>query len=467
MAKNFRKGKEFLSLARILEDIASCYYLALALPDGKFVPCSAWTWASYSFKGGKGFPTPLSLHVERDWASREFLVALYQALGGSEEALDKKILELIGQGREWENLAKILLPQVKEAEQVSPQQVISLGEPQAQGLRRFQKNPILEPIKEHPWESRYVFNPGAIRLKGKVYVVYRAVGEDMVSRLGLAVSSDGFSIDKRFDSPIFEPEEEWERKGCEDPRLALLNGRIYMLYTAYSSIAAQIALASIDVEDFLGYCWGKWKRHGPLFPGFSDKDAILFPEKFDGRYAIYHRIEPSIWISFSESLDSPWPRKDHRILMGPRSGMMWDGVKVGAGSQPIKTKYGWLLIYHGVDFALVYRLGVLVVDLNDPGRVLYRSPNFVLEPQEDYEAGEEGTSQVPNVVFICGAVPISDKEVLDDNDEILIYYGAADTVTAVAKATVSGLIPKEALLVPPQESCQENQSIKLLSSEFS
>ena len=449
MAKDFEERKEFLSLVRILEDIARSYHLAQTLPDGKFVPCSAWTWASYSFKGGKGFPTPLSLHVERDWASREFLIELYQALGGSEKILDEKIAELMGQGRESENLAEMLLPQVKEAEEVSPKQVVSLGEPRAGELKRFQENPILEPVKEHPWESRYVFNPGAIRLEEKVYIAYRAMGEDMISRLGLAISSDGFGIEERSESPIFEPKEEWESKGCEDPRLALINGRIYMLYTAYSSIAAQIALASIDVEDFLSRRWERWKRHGPLFPGFSDKDAILFPQKFDGLYAIYHRVEPSIWVSFSENLDSPWPREDHRILVGPRAGIVWDGVKVGAGAQPIKTKYGWLLVYHGMDFAHVYRLGVLVVDLNDPGKVLYRSPNFVLEPEESYEVGEEGISQVPNVVFTCGAVPIADKEVLDDDDKILVYYGAADTVIAVATARVSDLIPEGALAVSP------------------
>ena len=449
MAKNFERRKEFLSLARILEDIADSYHLALTLPDGKFVPCSAWTWASYSFKGGKGFPTPLSLHVERDWTSREFLVELYHALGGSEEMLDEKIVELMGQGRESENLTKIILPGVREAEEVSPERIVSLEVPLAGELHRFKGNPILEPVKEHPWESKYVFNAGAIRLEDKVYIIYRAVGEDTVSRLGLAVSSDGFHIEERREAPIFEPKEECERKGCEDPRLALLDGRIYMLYTAYSSIAAQIAMASINIKDFLGYRWEKWERHGLFFPGFSDKDAILFPQKFDEGYAMYHRIEPSIWVSFSEALDSPWPRKGHRILIGPRAGMMWDGVKVGVGAQPIKTKYGWLLIYHGVDFAFVYRLGVLIVDLNDPGKVLYRSPDFVLEPQEDYEVGEEGASQVPNVVFTCGAVPLTNKEVLDDDDEILVYYGAADTVIAAATAKVSELIPRETLATLP------------------
>jgi predicted GH43/DUF377 family glycosyl hydrolase len=122
--------------------------------------------------------------------------------------------------------------------------------------------------------------------------------------------------------------------------------------------------------------------------------------------------------------------------------MAWDGLKVGGGSQPIKTKYGWLLIYHGVDHSWVYRLGVLLVGLDDPGWLLYRSPNPILEPEESYELGEEGC-YVPNVVFNCGAVPNMDKEMLEDDDEVLVYYGAADTVICVATAKVADLIPEE------------------------
>ena len=122
--------------------------------------------------------------------------------------------------------------------------------------------------------------------------------------------------------------------------------------------------------------------------------------------------------------------------------MAWDGFKIGGGSQPIRTKYGWLLIYHGVDYSWIYRLGVLLVALDDPGQLLYRSPNPVLEPEESYELGDEGC-YVPNVVFSCGAVPQVDKEMLDDDDEVLVYYGAADTVACVAITKVSDLVPEE------------------------
>ncbi len=121
--------------------------------------------------------------------------------------------------------------------------------------------------------------------------------------------------------------------------------------------------------------------------------------------------------------------------------MSWDGLKIGGGSQPIKTKYGWLLIYHGVDQSFVYRLGVLLVALDDPGRLLYRSPNPILQPEERCEIGEDGC-YVPNVVFTCGAVAVADRDVLEDDDEILVYYGAADSGTCVASAKVSELIPE-------------------------
>jgi hypothetical protein len=110
MAKELER-KESRSLVSVLKDIAYSYHLAQILPDGQFIPCSAWTWASYSFKGGRGVPTPISLHVERDWASRELLVRVYQAVGGSEEKVDTEIAELMGRGRESENLAKVLFPE--------------------------------------------------------------------------------------------------------------------------------------------------------------------------------------------------------------------------------------------------------------------------------------------------------------------------------------------------------------------
>ena len=216
-----------------------------------------------------------------------------------------------------------------------------------------------------------------------------------------------------------------------------------MLYTAWDRQVAQIALASIDVDDFLASRFNRWHRHGLGFPGLANKDAVLYPETFDGRYALYHRLDPNMWITYLDELTCPWPREGHQIILSPRAGMMWDGVKIGAGAQPIKTTHGWLNIYHGVDYERSYRLGVLFTPLDDPARVIYRSPNPVLEPERTYELGNtDGVeSWVPHVVFTCGALPAEDKEIVGPDDEILVYYGAADTVMGVAKATVRDLVP--------------------------
>ena len=429
-----------------LKDLSECYHLALALPDGKFVTCSAWSWASYSFKGGRASPPPLSLHVERDWSSREFLVKYYKAIGGTEEEVEEKIIELIEQGRESENLAPILLGEEKGAEKVVSMEstIVSPEYPSAKNLIRFDGNPILEPIKKHSWESKYVLNAACIRLNGKVHLVYRAFGEDEVSRLGMAISEDGFNFTERLDTPIFSPSHASEKMGCEDPRLTLIGDRIYMAYTAYDGLVAQIALASIGVKEFLQNRWRAWRRHGLVFPGFDDKDATLFPETFNGKHAMLHRVDPHMWITFSPHLRCPWPRREHKILAGTTTGMMWDGRKIGAGAQPIKTKFGWLLITHGVDYDHVYRLGVMLLDLADPSKLKYRSPNFILGPEALWELGKDDTSWVPNVVFTCGALPLTDRIFfLNAEDEIIVYYGSADTVMSAATTKIGDLIPEE------------------------
>jgi predicted GH43/DUF377 family glycosyl hydrolase len=310
-------------------------------------------------------------------------------------------------------------------------------------LERPLDRPILEPIAEHPWESRYVLNAAAVRLDGTIYILYRAFGNDKISRVGLAWTRDGIHIDGRLKKPIFEPADRTERKGTEDPRVTVIGKRLYMLYTAFDGEVAQIAMASITRSSFLRHRFSEWKRHGLGFPGLQNKDAVLYPEKFNGNYILYHRIEPNMWISYLDELSCPWPRKGQKIVVGPRSGMMWDGIKIGAGAQPIKTTHGWLNVYHGVDYQRKYRLGVLLMDLADPSRVIYQSPNPILEPELSYEIGEGGGQQywVPQVVFTCGAVPAQNQEIVGLDDEILVYYGAADTVIGVAKGKLRDIVP--------------------------
>jgi predicted GH43/DUF377 family glycosyl hydrolase len=428
-----------------LDGMADSYHLSLTMSDAKFIPCSAWTWASYSFKGGQGYPTPLSVLVERDWATRDFFMAYTEAAQiGSEELLDKKIVELMGEGRESEDLGELMLGTTSEAEGLVLRQVPGLAQTPAQKMHRPVDGPILRPIKDHPWESTYVLNCAAVRLDGVIYILYRAFGEDEISRMGLAWTKDGCQIDGRLDEPVFAPEEDYESRGCEDPRITVIGDTLYMLYTAYNGELAQIAMASITKEAFLERDWKAWKRLGLGFPGVPNKDAVLYPEKIDGKYVVYHRIDPNMWISYLDTLTCPFPRTGHKVVIGPRPGMMWDSIKIGAGAQPMKTEFGWLNVYHGVDYLRYYRLGVLLVDEHDPAEVLYQSPNPVLEPEADFELGKgEGVYWVPRVVFTCGAVPGQDKDVLGEDDEILVYYGAADTVIGVAKAKISELIPAD------------------------
>lgn len=425
--------------ARLIKFMCDGYGLSQVLADGTFLPCSVWSWASYSYKGGKGVPTPLSSHVEEKWFNHDFLEEIYEELGYHPGEIMKMVIQLIGEGRASENLLDVLL-------RIKPKDVTvvvqeSQDYPPAKPLVRHAGNPLLSPIKDHPWESKYVLNSAAFRVKDRVYLLYRAHGDDDVSRIGLAVT-DGYNVLERLPEPVFVPLDKTEKKGVEDPRVVIIDNKLYMLYTAYDGVIAQVSAAAIGLDDLLNKRFDKWERKGLAFQGIWDKDAILFPDKINGKYIIYHRIEPSIWVLHMDKLEFPAPKKEHSIILGPRSGWMWDSLKIGAGSQPIKTKYGWLLIYHGVDRNRVYRLGVILADLANPERLLYRSPNPVLSPETEYEIGKEGESWVPNVVFTCGAVPSIDKEVLDADDQILVYYGAADTHICLATGRVGDLIPE-------------------------
>ena len=293
-------------------------------------------------------------------------------------------------------------------------------------MERFQGNPILKPTSEHAWETRAVFNAATLYVDGRVHILYRAVGNDGVSRLGYASSLDGYHIEERLSSPVFEPANYTEKDGCEDPRLTLQSEQIIMAYTALRdrvSNAHQIALASIAMDDFINKRWNWGERWTP-FAGVRNKDAAILPCKVSGRYVMFHRIDPDICITYSDDLQH-W--SDIKAIIGPRMGK-WDCLKVGAAGPPIEINEGWLFIYHGSNFENVYRLGVLLLDKDDPERVLYRSEKPVLEPTTDYER----FGRVPNVVFSCGAI-------LMDN-QLLIYYGGADTVVCVATYDLSELI---------------------------
>jgi len=289
-------------------------------------------------------------------------------------------------------------------------------------MRRFEGNPILTPVVNHACESRVVFNPAAVYLDKRVHILYRAIGEDGVSRLGYASSSDGYHIDERLPHPVFEPALPVEKNGCEDPRLTEMEGKCIMTYTAYGDIY-QIGLTAISIENMQNKKWD-WEERVFPFPNIRNKNAVIFPRRVNDRYLMCHRLDPDIHIAYSDDLRT-W--EDTILLMRPRSGF-WDCVKIGAAGPPIELDEGWLLVYHGVDVNRTYRLGVTILDKENPERVVYRSKIPILEPTEDYER----FGFVPNVVFSCGTILL--------DGQLLIYFGCADTVIGVATFDLDEII---------------------------
>lgn len=290
-------------------------------------------------------------------------------------------------------------------------------------LRRLTQKPILSPIKEHEWEKSAVFNTAAIYIDNKFHLFYRASNNGFalntkkpeekykfVSSIGYAVSSDGINFE-RFDDPLIIGETDQEEWGVEDPRITKIDDKYYMLYTGFGGrdwTDFRICMVwSDDMKD--------WKGHRIVLDE-PNKDAGLLSEKIDGKYVLFHRRVPDIWIAYSEDLIN-WT--DHKIIMSPIPGT-WESKKIGIAGPPIKREDGWLLIYHGVDDNNVYRLGAALLDLNDPSKVIARQKEPILEPELDWEIN----GLVPNVVFSCGAV--------EANGMYYVYYGGADTHIGVA-----------------------------------
>ncbi len=303
--------------------------------------------------------------------------------------------------------------------------------------KRAKENPILKPIEKNAWESKAVFNPAAIDIDGTVHILYRAMGPDNTSVLGYAASKNGVKITARSDNPAYVPREDFEIKkadgapsGCEDPRLTRIGSTIYLVYTAFNGVDPwRVALSSISVKDFVDNRWDKWEKPQLVTPDpVQDKDAALVPEKIRGQYMILHRIDPLLCADFLDTLDFKKSRLTRCIeIMGPRPGM-WDSKKIGIAGPPIKTKKGWLLIYHGVSKTATYRLGAVLLDLKNPAVILSRSVDTIFEPLEEYERA----GQVRNAVFSCGSIL--------RGDTLYIYYGGADTVVGVATMSLKKLL---------------------------
>jgi predicted GH43/DUF377 family glycosyl hydrolase len=288
--------------------------------------------------------------------------------------------------------------------------------------------PLMAP-DQMPCEANAVLNPGVADLGDEVLLLLRIENKDGISHIRVARSPNGVDGWQFADKPLLEPGtpdfpyEEW---GCEDARVTKLNEKEWVIaYTAYSGEGPTIALATTSDFEHV-------TRLGPAFlPG--NKDAALFPGKLGGRHYMLHRPDiggrENIWYASTPHRLTQWSQPG--LLMTTRGGPYWDSQRVGAGCPPICTDCGWLLIFHGtkqMGSRSIYRLGVALLDLQDPTKVIARSNDWVFAPQAEFE--QQGL--MPGVVFTCGA--------LVRGDEIWMYYGASDTWVGLAVGRIQHLL---------------------------
>jgi beta-1,4-mannooligosaccharide/beta-1,4-mannosyl-N-acetylglucosamine phosphorylase len=295
-------------------------------------------------------------------------------------------------------------------------------------FRRYEGNPILTP-EQWPYPINAVFNPAAAELNGYVYLLCRIETREGFSYLCLVKSKDGLTNWEIPDKPTLEPspvyaEEKW---GLEDPRVVFLEDykKFAVIYVSFSRGGPVLSL--MLTEDFK-----KFTREGQLVPP-EDKDGCLFPKKFRNEYAMIHRPiirnEAHIWISFSPNLVH-WG--EHEVLLPVRPGM-WDCHRVGLGTQPVETEEGWLVVYHGIRMSAsggLYRVGLALLDLENPKKVIARSDEWAMAPEEEYER----VGNTFNVVFPTGLIYKKEQ------DLVMLYYGAADRSTCAASAKMSDIL---------------------------
>jgi len=348
-------------------------------------------------------------------------------------------------------------------------------------LVRSMKNPILEP-RSYSWESQASFNPGAIYLGGKVHLFYRALGDDGISRIGYASSLDGINFDERLVYPVYfiknveDINKNWPYTspahltyntsmyssgggwgGCEDPRVVKIGDTIYITFNVFDGTngwkwdSMRVAVVCIKEDDLLNKRW-KWQNFSYLSHlGDRQKNWVLFPEKFNNKFAIFHNLDKgdpdSVFISYVDKLntketptvkDAPDPQvlPDHIVA--------WHKRTRSASAPPIKTKDGWLLLYHAMDKenGNQYKLGAMLLDLKDPSKVLFRAQNPILEPGEWYE-----NDWKPGIIYASGAIV--------KGDELLVYYGGGDKYIGVASIKLPILI----------SAMKENRDIKLIKNK--
>jgi predicted GH43/DUF377 family glycosyl hydrolase len=297
-------------------------------------------------------------------------------------------------------------------------------------IHRWEGNPIVS-LEDIPFECNTVFNAAAAKIDGQYRLLIRVEDKRGRSIFALARSEDGyrFVVDPK---PVMTPSDQepfatYEACGIEDPRITHLDGTYYVMYTAYSHYGPRLALARTD--DFTTF------ERIALISEPVNKDGALFPKKIKGCYARLDRpmvgSSGNMWISYSDDLIH-WGGAEVAMTTRPDH---WDCVRIGASAPPIATEHGWLEIYHGVkDTAAgpIYRLGVAMLDLENPARLVGRAAIPILTPREYYER----VGDIGNVVFSCGAI-------LEEHSGLVkMYYGAADTCICVGTAKLEALIKR-------------------------
>ena len=327
-------------------------------------------------------------------------------------------------------------------------------------LKKYENNPILSPNPEVEWENLVTCNPAAWYEDGQFYLIYRAASNDDLHtiQLGLATSQDGFHFERASDKPFFPFIDGNFDGGPEDPRIVKIDDVYYLTYAyrpyrpgqywkwyvkpvehmdcpqnAPVHFANNLSATALAFTKDLKL---PFKRAGRITKqNIDNRDVILFPEKINGQFVRFERpIEycgegygtpvPSMWINFSDDI-LDW--KNEPVLLA-KPELEWEALKMGGSTPPLKTEDGWLVIYHAVSKDHIYRVGVMLLDLNDPQKILSRPPDFIMEPECDYET----KGFYHGCVFPTGNVIVEDT--------LYVYYGAGDIHCGVATCSMKEIM---------------------------
>ena len=344
-------------------------------------------------------------------------------------------------------LLSVTLPQPFAIDIIGPQADFKLD--------KYAANPILAPEGGGDWESVGTFNPAILQEDGKVHILYRALDYSGISYIGYANTSDGYTIDYRHPEPAYWPRADFEAGngmvassqrwsesygsgggwgGCEDPKVTLIDGRVYLTYVAHNGYGPpRLAMSSIARDDFLNHQWDKWEEPRLISePGVVNKSGIILPEKINGRYVVFHRVFPNILIHYTDNLDKLGREEwlDSHDIIPPRP-HGWDSRKLSLGSTPIRIDEGWLVIYHAVDDRddSRYKIGAMILDHDNPGKILYRTNAPILEPDMPYE-----NEWKFGIAYPSGAAII--------DGTLFVYYGGGDRHVCVATANLEDFVSK-------------------------